>query len=82
MTHSTAPTSSRLLVFLIGCLLAVVLFAYLSPTLPTAQAQDEPAAAEEPKADKPAETKSPNIFMHIIKSLSWFGPSCWRCPSP
>jgi biopolymer transport protein ExbB len=78
MTHSTAPASSRLLVFLIGCLLAVVLFAYLSPALPTAQAQEEqPAAAPEEgaKPDKPAEAKgSPNIFMHIIKSLSWFAP--------
>ncbi|MGH7169460.1 MAG: hypothetical protein ACRELG_04185, partial [Gemmataceae bacterium] len=76
MTHSTAPTSSRLLVFLIGSLLTVVLFAYLSPAVPTARAQDEPAAAEEgAKPDnKPVEQKSPNIFMHIIKSLSWFAP--------
>jgi biopolymer transport protein ExbB len=78
MSHSTAPASSRLLVLLIGCLLAVVLFAYLSPSLPTARAQDGDAAAPEEgnKADKPAEQprQSTNIFMHIIKSLSWFAP--------
>ncbi|HTU18118.1 MAG TPA: MotA/TolQ/ExbB proton channel family protein [Gemmataceae bacterium] len=78
MTHSTVPSSSRLLVCLIGCLLAVVLFLYLSPAVPTARAQDGDAAPEEAaaKPDKPAEApkQSTNIFMHIIKSLSWFAP--------
>jgi biopolymer transport protein ExbB len=71
---------SRLAGFLIGCLLAVFLFAFFSPSLPTARAQDEPPAANSDagatESSKPAEQpkQSGNIFMHIIKSLSWFAP--------
>jgi biopolymer transport protein ExbB len=65
-------------VFLIGCLLAAALFAFLPPTLPTAHAQDEnaPAADDTKKADPSAAAPRPssNIFMHIIRSLSWFLP--------
>lgn len=80
MTHSAAHSSPRLLVFLLSCLLAVFLFTSLPPVLPMAQAQDEePAAAVDeaaPAGEQAAEQSkgSPNIFMHIIKSLSWFAP--------
>jgi biopolymer transport protein ExbB len=78
MTHPILPVSPRLQVFLIGCLLAVIVFAFLPPALPTAHAQDDnaPAAEENKKADNAAAApkQSSNIFMHIIKSLSWFLP--------
>jgi biopolymer transport protein ExbB len=78
MTHSAVHACPRLQVFLIGCLLAVVLFAFLPPALPTVRAQDDnaPAAEENKKADTAAAApkQSSNIFMHIIKSLSWFLP--------
>jgi len=75
MTHSIVPASSRLMIFLIGCLLAVVLFGYLSPALPTARAQEEGAAAADEGAKapdaKPEEKKPDNILIHIMKSLGW-----------
>src|SRR5690349_2817868 len=78
MTHSAVPASARLQVFLISCLLAAVLCVFLPPALPTAHAQDEnaPAADDAKKADTPAAAprQSSNIFMHIIRSLSWFLP--------
>ncbi len=70
-----AHARPRLTAFLAGCLLAVFLFAFLPPALPSAQAQDEPAAAQEgaPAPDAKAEPKKgDNIFMHIMKSLSYF----------
>lgn len=80
MTRFAAQPHPRLAAILIGCLLAVFAFAMLSPVTPTARAQDEAAAenggdkAAEPSkaADQPKQ--STNIFMHIIKSLSWFAP--------
>lgn len=79
MTHSAHPASLRLQVFLLGCLLAAVLFVFLPPALPTAHAQDEnPPAAEDAKKADPSAAAAPrqssNIFMHIIRSLSWFLP--------
>jgi biopolymer transport protein ExbB len=68
-----AHARPRLTAFLVGCLLAAFLFAFLPPVLPTAHAQDEPAAGQEGKADaKPEARKADNIFMHIVKSLGWF----------
>jgi biopolymer transport protein ExbB len=77
MGSFAAPSRSRLAVLLVGCLLAALLCAFLPSVLPTARAQnDAPAAADDGKAsDTKAEPKkSDNIFMHIIKSLSWFAP--------
>ena len=80
MTRFAAPSHSRFAAILIGCLLAVFLFAFLPPAVPMARAQDEaPADNNGTKAadsGKPAEQpkQSSNIFMHIIKSLSWFAP--------
>ena len=72
-----AHARPRVTAFVAGSLLSVFLFAFLPPLLPTAHAQDAPAA----EADKPAEGAAANqpkatnnIFMHIIKSLSWFAP--------
>ena len=70
-----AHSRPRLTAFLVGCLLAAFLFAFLPPVLPTAHAQDDAAASPEggKAADaKPEAKKGDNIFMHIIKSLSWF----------
>ena len=78
MTRIAPQTPSRLASLLIGCLLAVYLFAMLSPAVPMARAQDNApdnadAKAEPSKsADQPRQSN--NIFMHIIKSLSWFAP--------
>jgi biopolymer transport protein ExbB len=80
MTRFATQTNPRLASMLIGCLLAIFLFSMLSPVVPTARAQDNPAAdnaenkSAEPSraADQPRQ--SGNIFMHIIKSLSWFAP--------
>ena len=73
-----ASARSRLSLFLVGCFLAALLFAFLPSTLPTARAQgDAPAASDDAKGGeaKAAEPKkSDNIFTHIIKSLSWFAP--------
>ena len=79
MSRFAVDASSRLTAFVLGCLLAIFLFAFLSPALPMARAQDNPAAEPEKKADEPAKQaeqpkKSTNIFMHIIQSLSWFAP--------
>jgi biopolymer transport protein ExbB len=79
MTRIAMPPHTRFASILIGFLLAVFLFAFFSPAVPTARAQENPPAdntdnkAAEPSksADQP---KSTNIFMHIIKSLSWFAP--------
>ena len=76
MGHFAASTHSRLTAFLVGGLLAVLLFAFLPPALPTVHAQDEapaPAAGEGDKADNPAAApkKADNLFMHILKSLGW-----------
>jgi len=73
-------THTRLASILLGCLLAIFLFALFAPALPTARAQDPPPADN--NENKPAEPskaaeqprQSTNIFMHIIKSLSWFAP--------
>jgi biopolymer transport protein ExbB len=77
MGSFAAPARPRLTVFVVGCLLAAVLFAFLPPVLPTARAQGDAPAADDGKASetKAAEPKkADNIFMHIIKSLSWFAP--------
>src|SRR5215472_12612008 len=81
MTRFAAQTHPRLVAFLLCCLLAVFLFAFFSPAVPTARAQDNPPAegsdaAKAAEASKSAEQpkQSANIFMHIIKSLSWFAP--------
>jgi biopolymer transport protein ExbB len=72
-------THTRLASLLIGCLLAVFLFALFSPALPTARAQDNAPADNENRAADSSRApdqarQSSNIFMHIIKSLSWFAP--------
>lgn len=80
MTRFATQTHPRLASILIGGLLAVFLFALFAPAVPTARAQDNPPAdnadnkaVESGKsADQPRQ--SSNIFMHIIKSLSWFAP--------
>ncbi len=80
MTRFAAHSHPRLTVFVAGCLLAAFLVAFLPPALPTARAQDEPAAenndtkAAEPSRSADPSKQSSNIFMHIIKSLSWFAP--------
>ncbi len=75
MGHFAASTHSRLTVFLVCCLLAVLLFTFLPPALPTAHAQEgeAPAVGEGDKADNPAAApkKADNLFMHILKSLGW-----------
>jgi biopolymer transport protein ExbB len=77
MRPIAAHARPRLTAFLVACLLAAFLFAFLPPALPTVHAQDEAAAGQEgvKAADaKPEAKKTDNIFMHIIKSLSWFAP--------
>lgn len=80
MTRFAAQTHPRLAAILIGCLLALFLFGLFAPAVPTARAQDnQPAENNDNKAaetSKPADQpkQSSNIFMHIIKSLSWFAP--------
>jgi biopolymer transport protein ExbB len=78
MTRFATQARPRLAALLIGCLLAVFLFAWFSLAVPTARAQEDNAAAEN-KAAEPSKAadqpkQSTNIFMHIIKSLSWFAP--------
>jgi len=70
-----AHARPRLTAFLACCLLAVFLFTFLPPTLPTAHAQQDeaPAAGDAGKApDAKPEAKKTNIFMHIMSSLSYF----------
>ncbi len=80
MTRFVTQTHPRLASILIGCLLAVFLFSMLSPVVPTARAQDNSGAdnadnkAAEPSRATDQPRQSGNIFMHIIKSLSWFAP--------
>ncbi len=80
MTRFATQTHPRLASVLIGCLLAVLLFSMLSPAVPMARAQDNAAAdnadnkAAEPSRGADQPKQSSNIFMHIIKSLSWFAP--------
>jgi biopolymer transport protein ExbB len=81
MTRFARQMHLRLAATLLGCLLAVFLCALLSPALPTARAQEDAPAADSNDNNKAAEpakapelSKRPNIFMHIIKSLSWFAP--------
>lgn len=80
MTHFAAQTHPRLAAFLIGCLLVAFLFAFFAPAVPIARAQDNPPAenndnkASEPSKAAEQPKQSSNIFMHIIKSLSWFAP--------
>ncbi len=76
-----AHTHRRLAAFVVGSLLVVFLFAFLAPALPKASGQDEapaPAAGEDNKSADSAPAAAPkqstNIFMHILKSLSWFAP--------
>jgi biopolymer transport protein ExbB len=78
MPRSAENASSRLIVFVFGCLLAIYGFAFFAPTLPTAHAQDNAPADNEAKTEPGKQADAPkqssNIFMHIIKSLSWFLP--------
>jgi biopolymer transport protein ExbB len=80
MTRFAAQTHPRLAALLIGCLLAVFLFTSTTPVAPKARAQDnQPAENNDNKAAEPSKApeqskQSPSIFMHIIKSLSWFAP--------
>ena len=70
-----AHARPRLTAFLACCLLAVFLFTFLPPALPTAHAQGDeaPAAGDAGKApDAKPEAKKTNIFMHIMSSLSYF----------
>jgi biopolymer transport protein ExbB len=73
MPRFAAFSSPRLTAWLVGSMLAVVLFAVAPAALPTARAQDNPAADEGNKAAEAnppaAPKKSDNIFMHIIKSV-------------
>jgi biopolymer transport protein ExbB len=80
MTRFATQAHPRLAALLIGCLLGMFLFALVGPGTPTIRAQDNPAADTNDnklaEPSKPAESakQSPSIFMHIIKSLSWFAP--------
>jgi biopolymer transport protein ExbB len=77
MRSFAAHVRSRRTTFLVGCLLAVFLFAFLPASLPTAHAQDEPAAADDGKAaESPQQPKkADNVFIHILKSAGVvFGP--------
>jgi biopolymer transport protein ExbB len=79
MTRIAEQTHSRLAAFLLGCLLALLLFAFFAPALSTVRAQDDPPAENNENKSvaepaKPTEKPTSNIFMHIIKSLSWFAP--------
>lgn len=80
MTRFAAQTHPRLAALLIGCLLVVFFLPSTAPLAPRASAQDNAAAENnDAKAAEPAKaagssTQSPSIFMHIIKSLSWFAP--------
>lgn len=77
MSRFASFVPTRLTAFVLSCLLAAFLFAFLPPVLPSVHAQDAPVEPEKKveEGGKPAESKqSTNIFMHIIKSLSWFAP--------
>jgi len=79
MTSFATQTPSRLAAVLLGCLLALFALVWFSPAVPTAHAQDNPPADNgESKAAEPIKpagsSTQPSIFMHIIKSLSWFAP--------
>jgi biopolymer transport protein ExbB len=75
MPRCAVASSSRLTAFVLGCLLALFLFAFLPPVLPTAHAQDNAAENNDAKAAEPAkqseQPKSTNILIHILKSLGW-----------
>ena len=78
MRHTLAPGTRRT-ALLIGCLTALLLAVGLSPVLPAARAQDQPAAngeapaQEAPKAPATETTAAPkqSMFMHIVKSVGW-----------
>ncbi len=79
MPRFAVNTSSRLTVFAFGFLLAIYLLAFVGSAQPTARAQDNPPADnKDAKADAgkqaDASKQSTNIFIHIIRSLSWFLP--------
>jgi biopolymer transport protein ExbB len=76
MPRFAVPASSRLSALLLGGLLLLYSFAFLTPALPTARGQDEPAAENNdkkaPEAGKQSEPKqAPNLFVHILKSVGW-----------
>jgi biopolymer transport protein ExbB len=78
MSSFKAHARPRLTAFLVGSLLVIWLFAFLPTSLPVAQAQDSAPAADENKGSDNAQAAAPkkpdNLFMHIVKSLSWFLP--------
>src|SRR5579885_3463450 len=80
MTRFAKRTHPRLASILIGCLLVMFMLSVISPAVPTARAQDNaPVDNADTKAAEPSKAadqpkQSSNIFMHIIKSLSWFAP--------
>jgi biopolymer transport protein ExbB len=74
MAPSASPARPRLTALLLGCLLALFLFAFLSPSPPAAHAQDNaPAAAEKGgDANKPADApKKKNLLSHMLHSVGW-----------
>jgi biopolymer transport protein ExbB len=77
MGHLAANLRPRLTAFLVGSLLVVFLFGSLPAALPTAQAQDPPAADDAGKAPdagaaaQQATKPKENIFIHILKSVGW-----------
>jgi biopolymer transport protein ExbB len=76
MSRCAVNARSRLTASVLGCLLAAYGFAFLSPALPTAHAQDNPPAesndTKAADAGKQGEQpKSTNILSHILKSLGW-----------
>lgn len=78
MPSLQAPARRRLTLFLLCSLFALYLCTFVPPSLPTAHAQDGAAGADENKGgdtSQAAAAKKPdNLFMHIVKSLSWFLP--------
>jgi biopolymer transport protein ExbB len=79
MSSFSAQGRPRWTAVLIGNLVVIWLFAFLPGSLSVVQAQDNaPAAGDENKGGDNAQAATPkkteNLFMHIVKSLSWFLP--------
>ncbi len=75
MAHSASSCRPRLPALLLGCLFALFLFAFFSPSQPAAHAQDgaAPAADAGGDANKPAAEapKKKNLLSHMLHSVGW-----------
>lgn len=80
MRLAVSHSRTRWTTFLVACLALAVVWQFTPALMPVAKAQEEAAgeggeAKKDEKADAAAAPSgSPNLFWHIVKSASYFGP--------